>query len=67
VEDHGQPIDDELRDTIFEPFVHLHRATAGSGLGLPISRRLARAMGGDLTLAPASDRGNRFQLVLPSA
>ncbi len=38
---------------------------SGTGLGLTISRHLARAMGGDVTLAPASVRGSVFEFTLP--
>jgi signal transduction histidine kinase len=37
------------------------------GLGLALSRRLARAMGGDLRLEPAGGRGAAFALSLPAA
>ena len=57
---------------VFEPFVqidrHLTRATQqGVGLGLSISRELARAMLGDLTLQSIEGVGSAFTLTLPIA
>ncbi len=58
-------------DRVFEPFVqidrHLTTATQqGVGLGLSISRELARAMRGDLTLESTEGIGSTFTLVLPT-
>ncbi len=61
---------DRLQD-IFEPFVQIGRGFArpeeGAGLGLAISRDLARAMGGDLTVESAPNVGSAFTLDLPRA
>jgi signal transduction histidine kinase len=66
VRDHGPGIALAQRATVFDPFVRgdLADQPAGVGLGLSISRALARAHGGDLTLADA-DEGARFELSLP--
>ena len=56
---------DEQR--IFERFERAHGKEGGTGLGLAISRRLARSMGGDVTLDSAPGEGARFTLTLPSA
>ena len=67
VEDQGAGISLEDREKIFEKFERLGRDDAqGSGLGLYISRRLARAMGGDLTVEDASGGGACFVLELPA-
>ena len=69
VQDTGRGIRPEMLDTIFEPFVQgdrsLTRTAEGTGLGLAISRQLARAMGGDLAVSSAVDRGSVFSLILP--
>ena len=59
-------------ERVFEPFVqidrHLTTATQqGVGLGLSISRELARAMHGDLTLQSVEGVGSTFTLTLPIA
>jgi signal transduction histidine kinase len=54
---------DETR--IFERFERAHAEEGGTGLGLAISRRLARSMGGDVTLDSAPGEGARFTLTLP--
>ena len=64
--DQGQGIAVEDRERIFEKFERLGRSgDGGSGLGLYISRRLARAMGGDLTVGAAGSEGAKFTLRLP--
>jgi signal transduction histidine kinase len=51
------------RERIFEPFIS--RDVDGTGLGLPIARELALALGGDVELSSEPGRGSRFRLVLP--
>jgi signal transduction histidine kinase len=61
----GIAIDDQAR--IFEKFERVDPTEAGgSGLGLYISRRLARAMGGDIVVDSAPGQGARFVLTLPA-
>jgi len=68
VADQGHGIALEDQERMFEKFERLGREDAqGSGLGLYISRRLARAMKGDLTVESAPGQGARFSLTLPRA
>ncbi len=61
----GIAIDDQAR--IFEKFERVDPSEpGGSGLGLYISRRLARAMGGDIVVDSAPGQGARFVLTLPA-
>ena len=68
VRDTGIGIPPDKLEAIFEPFVQIRARGAtigGTGLGLPISRRLATAMGGDL-IANSTEGGSTFTLSLPS-
>ena len=71
VSDTGIGIPAEKLATIFDPFVQvdrqLNRPGEGIGLGLAISRDLARSMGGDLTVESTPGRGSTFTLSLPLA
>lgn len=67
VSDTGRGIAPENLARIFEPFVQVDRrsSTEGVGLGLAISRDLARAMRGDLTVVSTEGKGSVFTLALP--
>ena len=66
VDDHGKGIAAEDQARIFEKFERVDPGEpGGNGLGLYIARRLARAMGGDLTVESAAGEGARFMLTLP--
>ncbi len=71
VTDTGIGIAEDDLPKIFEPFVQLNRsvkdgASHGVGLGLAISRDLARAMSGDVTVASAKGKGSTFTVTLPA-
>jgi Histidine kinase-, DNA gyrase B-, and HSP90-like ATPase/His Kinase A (phospho-acceptor) domain len=68
VADQGPGLSAEQQVRVFEKFERLGRSSedGGSGLGLYISRRLARAMGGELTVESAPGQGARFILEVPS-
>jgi signal transduction histidine kinase len=67
VQDTGPGIPDSRQEQVFEPFVQLDRSLTqpqeGLGLGLAISRDLARGMGGELVLE-STPKGARFVLTL---
>jgi len=69
VEDAGPGIPPGELDRVFEPFHRLegsrNRETGGTGLGLPITRNILRAHGGDVTLANLSGGGVRATVTLP--
>lgn len=69
VRDTGPGIPPEKIEQIFEPFVQLRAPgslpTGGTGLGLPISRDLARAMGGDVSATSTFGVGSMFTVTLP--
>lgn len=65
VSDQGKGIAPADGERIFEKFERADEAPGGTGLGLAIARRLARSMGGDVTLDSATGSGARFSLTLP--
>jgi len=67
VADQGPGLSLEQQQRVFDKFERLGRSNdGGSGLGLYISRRLARAMGGDLVVESAPGQGARFILEVPA-
>jgi signal transduction histidine kinase len=70
IQDNGPGIPEEKQQAIFDPFVQVDRRLSnpaeGVGLGLTISRDLARAMGGDLLVQSAPGQGSTFTLRLPA-
>jgi PAS domain S-box-containing protein len=65
--DQGEGISKEDQERIFHEFVQLGKTQLqdGTGLGLPISRRLAELLDGELSVDSAPDRGSTFRLRLP--
>ena len=66
--DHGEGISPDDQDRIFDEFVQLGKTQLqnGTGLGLPISRRLAELLCGSLTVQSAVGEGSTFRLELPA-
>jgi len=67
VADQGNGIAPENRELVFAKFERLGTREPGSGLGLYISRRLARAMDGDIVIESGAGEGARFVFTLPVA
>jgi signal transduction histidine kinase/DNA-binding NarL/FixJ family response regulator/HPt (histidine-containing phosphotransfer) domain-containing protein len=69
VSDSGIGMTQEQLGRLFEPFSQADASTTkrfgGTGLGLSISRRLARLLGGDITVESQADQGSVFRLRLP--
>jgi CheY-like chemotaxis protein len=67
VADSGPGVAADLAERIFEPFFSTKPEGIGTGIGLPVSRDLAAAQGGELRLASAGGPGAAFELQLPQA
>jgi two-component system, OmpR family, sensor histidine kinase KdpD len=66
VRDDGPGIPAEVQERIFEPFERFDPGSGvGTGLGLPVSRRLAEVLGGRLSLKSAPGAGAVFTVSLP--
>jgi len=69
IADHGPGLPEDQLEAVFEPFVRgeasRSRATGGVGLGLAIARSIARAQGGEVTLANRPEGGLLATLRLP--
>ena len=63
VRDNGPGIDPDAAARIFDPF--FTRKQSGTGLGLPITRKLVEAHGGDIELDTELGRGTEFVVTLP--
>ena len=70
VRDSGIGIEEKNHRLVFEEFQQIDSSHArkykGTGLGLPISRRLARMLGGDLTVESVFGKGSTFTLTVPA-
>ena len=71
VEDTGSGIAPDMLEAVFERFrqgdSRVSYRHGGTGLGLSLSRSLARTMGGDVVLAHSGQAGSRFELILPES
>lgn len=65
IEDTGCGVPEEKADEIFTEFVQLDEYKEGVGIGLTVSRNIARRLGGDVTLDTSYNGGARFLLTLP--
>ena len=65
VEDNGQGIDPDELENIFAVFVS-HKGGRGTGLGLPVSRKIMEEHGGQIHLTSTLGEGSKFILELPA-
>jgi signal transduction histidine kinase len=65
ITDTGPGIPPELQEKIFQPWFSTR--PGGTGLGLPMARRIVEELGGELTLHSEVGRGTRFTVRLPRA
>jgi CheY-like chemotaxis protein/anti-sigma regulatory factor (Ser/Thr protein kinase) len=70
IHDNGIGIPSEKIDLVFEEFTQADESTTrnygGTGLGLPLSRRFCRMMGGDITVKSVKGKGSTFTIDLPA-
>jgi len=64
VVDNGAGIPDDKAEDIFKPFVST-KGARGTGLGLPVSRKILREHGGDIVVQSIPDKGSKFTLRIP--
>jgi PAS domain S-box-containing protein len=65
VRDTGIGIPAAAIERLFRPFSQVHQRSGGTGLGLQISRSLARLLGGDITVESVEGKGSTFTLEIP--
>ena len=69
VTDSGIGMNPEQLSRVFEEFQQADNSTTrkygGTGLGLPISRKIARLLGGDIWVDSREDEGSTFTVVIP--
>ena len=67
VEDNGIGFDQQYADLIFKPFQRLHarKEYEGTGMGLPICRKIAERHGGSISVESEPGKGSRFIVRLP--
>jgi C4-dicarboxylate-specific signal transduction histidine kinase len=67
VSDTGTGIPPELREKIFQPFFTTKKGRDGTGLGLSVSQRIVKDLGGEIRLESAVGEGATFTVVLPAS
>ncbi len=65
VQDDGRGVPEDISDRIFEPLVTSKRGQGGTGLGLSICRKIARQLGGEVTVESQPGAGATFRVILP--
>ena len=63
VEDSGEGIPEDIKSKIFTPL--FTTKSKGQGFGLAVSKRLAKAMGGDINFESEKGNGSKFKVILP--
>ena len=63
--DNGAGIPPDVLPRIFEPYFSTKAPASGTGLGLPISKRIVEKHGGSLTVSSTVGEGTTFTIVLP--
>jgi signal transduction histidine kinase len=66
VTDNGPGIPEERRNEVFERFERINQSVPGAGLGLWVSKAIALAHGGDLTVTSSAEGGACFVLTFPA-
>jgi signal transduction histidine kinase len=64
VVDNGPGIAAEAIEDLFKPFVST-KGSRGTGLGLPVSRKILREHGGDIVVQSVLEKGSKFTLRIP--
>lgn len=64
VDDNGPGIPADVRNNLFSPFVS-SKGARGTGLGLPVSQKIFKEHGGQITVKSLPERGTRFKLEMP--
>ena len=67
VEDKGKGVPEGAQEMLFNPFTKVDDLSEGLGLGLPLAKRHARSLGGDLTIDTNYKDGCRFILEIPKS
>ena len=67
VEDKGKGVPESAQEMLFNPFMKVDDLSEGLGLGLPLAKRHARSLGGDLTIDTSYKEGSRFILEIPKS